>query len=553
MLVPRYYQTEACDATFTYLAEKEGNPLVVLPTATGKSAVIAMLILEALKIFPSARITVATHVKELVEQNFLEFFNFQTGVSAGIYSAGLKKRELHKQVTFCGIQSIYKKAFDLGQVDLLIVDEAHTIPHKGEGMWRTFINQLLIPNPKMRVIGLSATPYRLDSGSLIEGEGKIFDEIVYDYPLTQAVKDGFICQPIPKNMTTRYEISKIGKRGGEFIPGEADKIFDIDEKTVSAINEIEEYGKDRNCWLIFAAGNNHAASIKRELDKRNISAAIVTQETSDTDRDKAVNDIRNFGIKALVNNLIFTTGFNAKPIDLIACFRPTKSAGLWTQICGRGFRLHETKKDCLILDFGRNSDRHGPLDLIRCKTPGSGDGDAPIKNCPKCKCVCYAGCSECPDCGFVFPIKEKEDMTARASAAPILSTQVKKDPSIWQKVITTQYSRHKGKSGKKDTMKVKYTCFTGDFYQFCCPEHVGFAREKFCAWFKMRVKDTPPPRTIDEALKFNYPQVSEILTQKNGKYHEVLAVKFAQGQPTEEIILPPEENNILAECDWIPF
>lgn len=554
MLELRHYQESAVNALFNYFENETGNPLVVLPTATGKSLVIAEFTRRAMLSYPDTRIVVATHVKELVAQNYLEFYHCCPEISAGIHSAGLRKKDMHHKVLFCGIQSIFRKAFDLGRVDILIIDEAHTVPKAGEGMWLTFIAALKISNPHLKVIGMSATPFRLDTGLLTEGEKRIFTDVCYEYPLLQAVEDGFICMPVPKPTTTTYDISNVGKRGGEYVPGELDAAFDVDEKTVAAINEIVEYGKDRNCWLIFAAGNKHAASIKEELDRRGISAAIVTQDTSDSDREKAVNDIKNFGIKALINNLIFTTGFNAKPIDMIACFRPTKSKGLWVQICGRGFRLHESKNDCLILDFGRNSDRHGPLDKITGrKDVGEGGGGVPIKTCPHCKATCFAACMTCPDCGKPFP-ERVVDITPVASHSSILSSQEAKEKPFWNKVISTQHSRHKGKNGKKDTLRAKYITYTGDYSQYVCIEHAGFAREKACHWHKMRLPDVPIPSSIDAALALNYPNISEVLVQKNGKFFEVLAVKISD--EADERLPEPEtlpSGNILMDCEDIPF
>lgn len=547
----RYYQTDAVDAIFNYFESNSGNPICILPTATGKSLVIAEFTRRAME-YPDTRIVVATHVKELVAQNYLEFYNCCPEIPAGVHSAGLKKKDMHQSVLFCGIQSIFRKAFDLGRVDILIIDEAHTVPKTGEGMWLTFIAALKVSNSHLKVIGMSATPFRLDTGLLIDGDNRIFTDICYEYPLLQAVNDGFICPPVPKPTAIKYDISQVGKRGGEYIPGEIDKVFDVDEKTIAAIDEMVVFGVDRNCWLIFAAGNNHAKSIKAELDKRNISAAIVTQETSDSERDQAVKDIKSFGIKALVNNLIFTTGFNAQPIDLIACFRPTKNAGLWMQICGRGFRLHETKKDCVILDYGKNADRHGPLDKITGrKDVGTGGGGPPIKECPHCRATCFAGCMTCPDCGKPFP-ERALDITPIASHSSILSSQEVKEKPVWNKVIATQYMRHKGKNGKKDTMRAKYVTYTGDYSQYCCVEHQGFAREKFCQWHKIRLPETPIPATIDEALKLNYPGISEVLVQKNGKFFEIIAVKFEEEDPGGAPVENPT-NNILMEMEDIPF
>lgn len=528
-LVLRPYQQEAVDSIYAHFNTKNTNPLVVLPTATGKSLVIAEFIRSALTLYPDTRIINAVHVKELVSQNFMEFHSLCPDVSAGIYSAGLGKRDIHQKVLFCGIQSVYKKALVLGACDILMIDEAHLCPKAGEGMWRTFIQDLKIANPYMKIVGLSATPFRLDTGTLTEGDGKIFDEICYEYPLLRAVEEKYVCEVVPKNdMKTTYDVSGVKKQGGEYKPGELQAVYNVDEKTQAAIDEIIEHGADRKSWLVFAAGNDHATAIHECFMARGIESALVLQSTSPAARDSAVRNIRDGKIRVLVNNLIFTTGFNAKNIDLIACFRATQSAGLWVQIVGRGFRLHPAKENCLVLDFAKNGDRHGPLDQIRGKRKFKGEGDAPIKVCPKCNAVCFAGASICPDCGVPFPEKGL-DISTKASDAALLSTQ---QVPIWHEVLTTQYSRHT--KNMRDSLKVTYITTGGKFYDFVCLEHTGYAREMAARWHRLR-RNTPVPNTVGEALETWYPAVARIRVIKDGKYDRVTAVEFVPDQEVQEV------------------
>lgn len=522
----RYYQTAAVDSVFEYFNTKTGNPLIVLPTATGKSLVIAAFTQKAIALYPQTRILVATHVKELVSQNFLEFYNLCPEIDAGIHSAGLKKRDMHNRVVFCGIQSAYKKAFEFGQVDILLIDEAHTVPPEGEGMWRKFIEHLKINNPNMKVVGLSATPYRMRTGMLTEGDGRIFTDICYEYPLLQAVKDGFVCELVPKPTHTTYDISGVHKRGGEYIPGELQAAINIDEKTIAAVEEVIAIGTgdNRRSWLIFAAGNDHAEAIHKFMEQRGITCAIVTDRTPDGQRDQAVADIKSGRIHCLINNLIFTTGFNAPNIDLIACFRPTQSAGLWVQICGRGFRLHPSKNNTLLLDFGKNLDRHGPLDQITGRKPNKGEGEAPVKVCPNCDAVCFAGCTHCPDCNFKFPEKPLE-IEKTASTSAVLSIQ---EPPVWHPVISMDKKEHPGKDGKPSSMRVVFTTWAGNFSEFVFFNHMGFPREKAVLWHRrMKVADACP-NSVAAALKIDYPCPSEICVRKEGKFFRVIDMKFTK-------------------------
>ena len=122
----RPYQSAAIQGIYNYFQDESGNPLVVIPTAGGKSLVMATFVEGVLKAFPDQRILIVTHVRELIEQNFAELKKLWPQAPAGIYSAGLKKREIRAQILFAGIQSIHKRVYDVQQCDLVLIDEDGT-------------------------------------------------------------------------------------------------------------------------------------------------------------------------------------------------------------------------------------------------------------------------------------------------------------------------------------------------------------------------------------------------------------------------------------------
>lgn len=524
----RYYQSAAVDALFAGTAN--GNPLAVLATATGKSLVIAEFCRRAVSNWPDTRIIVATHIKELVAQNQNEFHRLCPEIPSGVYSAGLNQRTLHRPVTFVGIQSVFRKAYAIQRCDVLMIDEAHSIPATGQGMWRTFINDLKTINPDLRVIGLTATDYRMDTGPLTGEQDSLFTDVVYEYGILAALADKYICEVIPKPMATSYDISMVQKRGGEYLTAELERAVNIDAKTASAIEEIIVLGADRKSWLIFAAGVKHAEAIHMELQRKKIKGAVVTQDTPRAIRDDAVACIKNGSIRYIVNNKIFTTGFNAPNIDLIADLAPTGSPGLHVQKVGRGFRLHEGKSNCLLLDFARNTDRHGPLDQIKARKPGKGNGDTPVRVCAHCHCVCFAGCRTCPDCGRAFPESEL-DIKKTASTAPVISTQIEPE---WHDVMSVNYAPHE-KEGKTPSMKVSYYTMAGAFREWICFFHTGFAQEKAIKWAKARGDWWPAG--LNEACERDWPVPSRIQVQKNGKYFDILAYEWGtrkEEKPSED-------------------
>jgi len=176
----RPYQQESIDSLYTHFGKFDGNPLIVLPTGTGKSVVIAKFLQGAIEAWPDTRIVMVTHVKELIAQNFQTLIRNWPEAPAGIYSAGLNRRDIHSQIVCAGIQSIYKRAYELQGVDLILVDEAHLIPRSSDTMYGQFLREVKEINPDVKVIGFTATPYRMDSGMLHTGKDHLFDAIAYE-------------------------------------------------------------------------------------------------------------------------------------------------------------------------------------------------------------------------------------------------------------------------------------------------------------------------------------------------------------------------------------
>jgi len=359
VIEPRWYQTASNDAVWKYLSEKSGNPVVVLPTGAGKSLVIAMLIRQALEF--GGRVVVLAHRKELLQQNADELRGLIPGVDVGVYSAGLKSREIHNDVVIAGIQSVFRKAPDLGRRHLVLVDEAHLISDLEESMYRTFFAG--IDQPGLRIVGLTATPFRTGTGPIC-GPDRQFHRIVFEAKTSPLIEQGFLCPITNKPADNQVNTDGVAIRGGEFVESDLQRAFGGDKGVVIlACNEIFEKCRNRHSVLIFASGVTHAediAIILREITRERVG--VVTGETLDIERATMLADFKAQRLRWLVNCDVLTTGFNAKCVDAIAVLRATMSPGLFAQIVGRGLRLHESKTNCLLLDFGGNIARHGSID-----------------------------------------------------------------------------------------------------------------------------------------------------------------------------------------------
>jgi DNA repair protein RadD len=522
----RPYQKEAIDSTFRYFADNDGNPLIVLPTGTGKSVVIAEFCRQTLKDWPDTKILVVTHVRELIKQNHDELKTLWPEAPAGINSAGLKKRDYDPSIVFCGIQSVHKKASNFVKVDLVLIDEVHLVPRKTNTMYQRFLSNLKIMNPHMRVIGLTATPYRLDSGLLHTGKEALFDAVSYEAELKDMVDQGYLTRLMSKQPKTRLDVSSVSIRGGEFVAGELERAVDRTDVNESVVREIVVLGAERKSWLIFCAGVKHATHIAEIVRRYGVSCETIFGDTPSAERDRIVRDFKAGKIRALASMGVLTTGFNAPIVDLLAILRPTESTGLYIQIMGRGMRNSPGKEDCLVLDFAGNIARHGPVDRVNPKKPRQSDGEgvAPTKTCPKCQSIVFAGTSECPDCGYKWP-PTPIAIDQTATTLPVMSMNA---PSEWFKVNSVSYRLHK-KAGSPDSMRVEYRCGIALHSEWVCFDHKGYPHDKALRWWQRRM--TGPgilPKSTADAIEKSESlrKPTEIKVRKNGKYTEIVEFRF---------------------------
>lgn len=502
MLELRPYQHEAVDAIYRHLRERDDNPCVVLPTGSGKTYVMATVCKDAVGRW-DGRVLILAHVKELLEQTKDKIYRVapEMGLKTGVYSAGLKSRDTGYPITIAGIQSVYKRACEFDPFDLVVIDEGHMIPPEGEGMYRTFLEDARKVNPNLRVIGLTATPFRMKSG-MICAPGNVLNHVCYEIGVKELIVQGYLCPLITKASREKVDTSGLHVRAGEFVADEVEDLMNSDDRVESACREIVEQTGNRQSVLVFAAGVAHGRHIAEVLrGKFSATVATVFGETPPGERDRVLTDFKAGRLKYLVNVNVLTTGFDAPNIDCVALLRPTLSPGLFYQMCGRGFRLHPGKTDSLVLDFGGNVLRHGPVDDLRIhERNGRGSGEAPAKECPECRSLIAAGYSVCPDCGHEFPEPNRRKHDVTASTDGILSGQVttKEYP-----VEGVRYSVHRKRGAPEDapkTMRVEYRLGFNHYQsEWICIEHTGWARQKAEQWWRKR-SHALVPESADEAV-----------------------------------------------------
>jgi DNA repair protein RadD len=533
-MILRPYQQEAIDAVFDYWANDGGNPLIDMATGTGKSLVIAALTRRLIEQWPDLRVLMLVHVRELVAQNTQALLRAWPDAPVGINSAGLGRRDRRSQILFASIQSVAREdGFSLGERHLVLVDEAHLIPRAGNGQYLTLIGKLRERVPDLRVVGFTATPYRLDSGRLNEGEDALFDDVVFTYDIGRGVDEGFL-SPLTARATGQViDVSSVARRGGEFVAGALEAAANQDAITQAACDEICARGQDRRSWLAFCSGVAHAESVRDALRHRGVIAETVTGETPKAERDRIIQSFKAGHIRCLTNANVLTTGFDAPSVDLIAMLRPTLSTSLYVQMLGRGTRLAEGKQNCLVLDFAQNVKRHGPVDAVSVRGGKSGDGEGKVpvesvraKVCPVCESLVGLAVYECTDCGHQWE-KPKPQIEAKADRESAVMSRELVDR--WLNVDSVSARVHK-KEGSPDSLRVDYVVGATVYSEWICVGGKGKARAAARLWFMKVIGVGPAPTCASLSLRCinsgNFlSKILAIQVARDGAYWRVCAWK----------------------------
>jgi DNA repair protein RadD len=556
----RKYQEAANKAIWHHIYNAQGYPLIVAPVGAGKSLIMAEFIRQVQEKYSRTRIIVLAHDKELLVQNSEELRAQYPEANYGFYCSGLNQKKLTNDITFASIQSIHDKAMLLDETrrpNIIIVDECHTIPHNDETRYRKFIADCEALNPKMRVIGLTGTPYRSDSGHLCEGKGALFESVAYEIPIAWMIEEGFLVKPTVPKTTTIMDTSGVKTRNGDYIESQLQAAIDKQDVTEACVKEIIEHGQDRKRWLIFTAGTDHCEHVTAEIQRHGVKCQGIHSKRSAADNKAAVLAFRNGDIQCLVNVAMLTTGFNVPEIDMLAFMRPTRSPVLYVQCIGRGIRPvyaagmpQDTKEqrldaiaasgkaDCMVLDFGGVIDALGCIDDIKV-TKRQSDFEPKLKDekkeqariCPACGELNAMTAKHCIPCGFqliadVVTLSESADKKNALLTADI-------EPETLA-VIDWMLSKHvkKTKDGEppaKPILKVVYNTYAGNIYEWV-------AMFKMKEWHDRHMPEHKGmhPQSVDDALFFHcentlpYKMPEKIIVKKFGKFLELKGKIFGE-------------------------
>ena len=397
MTTLRPYQQQAAQAAINFIKKSKAPFLLEAATGAGKSHIIAYLADWARGHSDNVRVLCLAPSKELTEQNYEKYL--ATGNPASIYSASTGRKELRHQVIFGMEKSVLNSIDKFPKISFIVVDECHALTNT----LKELIARFRARNQKLRVMGLTATPYRTGEGYIyrINENGNpaypiknepYFSQLIYKITTRELLEMGYLT-PVEIGAPSELHYDAIElkpNRLGKFSKGDIEQAFEGKGRlTSSIIADVVSLSRDRKGVLLFAASIQHAQEILESLPPHN--SALVTGKTKKAERERIIKSFKAQKIKYLVNVAILTTGFDAPHIDVIAILRATESPGLLQQIIGRGLRLAPEKANCLILDYAENLERHCPLGDIfdpELKVIEAREGSENLEvKCPLCSAV----------------------------------------------------------------------------------------------------------------------------------------------------------------------
>lgn len=508
---PRYYQREAFQAALDALRAGR-NPVVQMATGTGKSLTISMLAEHCRR--NGGQVWVLTHSQTLVEQNSANYRKY-SGLEPAVVCAGLNRRDTWGGVTYGTIQTVASAASELPEPNLIIIDEAHRVPHKtGEqGQYERLFQRY----PAARRVAMSATPWRTDDG-LIYGADPAqfwFDMLAYTYNVPQAVRDGFLCPLVGVETEVQLKLPE-PPSSGDYVQSRVGELEDAQWLAAVADSLVELTARRRHVAVYcpsISAAMRAVVQITRATGHR---CELLHSKLPILERREVMSRFTTGTSKFLVSVDMITTGFDFPALDCIVVLRPTASSNLWVQIQGRGTRLHPDKKNCLLLDYVGNLQRLGGADMLDSYVKQARpDEPLPAEPAPRKT----SSRRTLPGVSSLTPIdpmtgeqaRDGSELTVQVHAVGAVALPTRRDPA-------------------HPALMVQYTCSTPEGARvnasmFLNTEKPSAAVTEFFGVRRLAVGLPAPARQLTWTLK-KAPQPDYVVVRKQGRYWNVIRELF---------------------------
>jgi len=510
----RPYQQQAVDAATSWMKQRLEPALLELATGAGKSWICAA-IAHWLTERTGKKVLCLQPSKELTEQNHEKYL--ATGNTASIFSAAAGSKCMRHNVVYGTPGTVKNSISRFGDAfTAVIIDEAHGITPT----IKFIIEKMREKNPRVRVIGMTATPYRLNTGYIYQydtsgqhvGEDcakePYFNKLLYSIDTDELIDMGFLTPAhADPDIADNYAAGNMQLNSrGQFNAKEMEQVFEGKGRLTSQIvADVVTHAANRRGVMLFAATVQHAKEILQSLPVGNARMLGGDINMKKPEREKLVSDFKRQEFKYIVSVATLTTGFDAPHVDLVAILRPTESPGLLQQIIGRGLRLHDGKEDCLVLDYAENIDRHKLQEGLftpEVKVSGGASGGKMID-------------AKCGECGYINQFKARpnpddfkisEEGYFLDAAGNEIETEQGFMPAHFGRRCFGEVKKSKGvyeRCGARWTFKECPECHGENDIaaRFCteCKEELVDPNEKLKRDF-MRIKKDPYIATVDKVL-----------------------------------------------------
>ena len=554
----RYYQEEAVDETLKWLDTQPTYPLIVLPTGSGKTIVFTTIIKQLFERDPDCRILILAHRQELISQAKDKLLSVWSSAPCGILAAGLKEFDDVSPVVIASRDTLAtpKRLENTTHFDYIIVDEAHHVGLEKASRYQKIFNHFnAAQHYAPKIFGVTATPYRMGQGFIYGLGDEFFGGVSYQIGIPRLIKDGYLCRLSAFKVNDKAVIdastARVKFKGGDYRESDLEKLAMEDQVMLAIIADWidKAYSKGRLSTVFFCVTVAHANKMCLLLQNAGIEAAVVTANTPNDERADILERFENGVIHALCNVAVLTEGWDAPRTDCIALLRPTKSLGLYVQICGRGMRTWGDKKDCLLLDYGENMNRHGCIDKARPNTRS--DEEPKIWICAE---ITPAGqpclaindwidkkCIECgadkPKMGYAPPRGEPDIAKERVAAqGSVLSDETDLNIKEVEKIKEVEFARAEKKKSKSGNEYLNVTFkLVNEYWPQSMPFMIGMngpagiiAKKK---WKACAANGTPVPYTIERGEELIndegcFDHIKRITVRKEGRYWNVVSIYY---------------------------
>ena len=562
----RNYQKKALQKALCWFEEETGYPLIVLPTGAGKTVVFATLIKQLYEQDPTKRFLILAHRQELISQAVDKIKTVWPEAPVGILAASLKQYDHTASIVVASRDTLaskkrLEKSFPFNYV---IIDEAHHVGPEMRSRYRKIIDHFEdIGCPQ--ILGVTATPYRMGQGYIYGMQDHFFSGVAYQAKIPQLIKEGYLSRlsafKVADNAIIDASKARLKFKGGDYRESDLESLAIVDQTMYAIINDWidKAYTKGRTSTVFFCVSVLHAQKMAMFLRNHGIVAESVTAETPADERERILTDFEKGRINALCNVAVLTEGWDAPRTDCIALLRPTKSLGLYVQICGRGMRPWGDKQDCLLLDYGGNMARHGCIDTAR---PERNKQDEELNDVEPKIWICeaekdngnpclavndsdYSHCIECGEpkpkpkpkepLGLVMGLAEEKDAaeTTQAVEGNVLSDELGEQAATerQENVKWIRAERATSKNGN-DYLKINFKS-EDQYWPYSTAlmvEMHGKARQVAEKKWGIMSKGMRLPYSIDTAVGMvndgAFDKVKKVNVRKEGRYWNVIGVTF---------------------------